>query len=83
MFNATENFNNNEEKYFCKLGFVSKDLTFYGNYKLGYYRQYFLTPSSSQEIINALVGIIIEADFDLTIFSLPGQQRRHTDVESL
>ena len=53
---------------FVSLVLFSKDLTFYGNYKLGYYRKYFLTPSSSQEIINALVGTIIEADFDLTIF---------------
>ena len=57
MFNATENVNNNEEKYFDLL--ISKDLTFYGNYKLGNYWQYFLTPSSSQEVINAL-GIILD-----------------------
>ena len=57
MFNATENVNNNEEKYFDRL--ILKDLTFYGNYKLGYYWQYFLTPSSSQEVINAL-GIILD-----------------------
>ena len=67
MFNATENLNNNEEKHFDRLCFL-KDLTFYGNYKLGYYRKYFLTPSSSQEIINAL-GIIIEADFFDNFFS--------------